>query len=113
MKCLHCRRENFAWARRCDHCGAAMPQSTLPAAPDVGSTPAPDQATIRAVASLRSCDCLERKGQSTWVETHFHSEVQDMESEGWKRLLELVEIAASDAREEFAPFREMPLEAQS
>jgi hypothetical protein len=63
--------------------------------------------------SLRSCDCFERSGQSTSVETHFHSDVQNTESEGWKRLLELVEIAALDAREEFAPFRELTLEAQS
>ncbi|MCU0535827.1 MAG: hypothetical protein MUD14_18215 [Hydrococcus sp. Prado102] len=36
-----------------------------------------------------------------------HTERQDIECDGWKRLLELVEIAAEDKREEFAPAREM------
>jgi hypothetical protein len=39
--------------------------------------------------------------------------MQDTHSEGWTRLLELVEIAAADGREEFAPFSGMPREAQS
>jgi hypothetical protein len=56
---------------------------------------------------LRSCDCLKQ------AEPQFHSDLQDTESVGWKRLLELVEIAAADAREEFAPFEEMTLEARS
>ena len=84
-----------------------MPQTTLPEAPDAGTTPVPDLATIQAFIRLRNCGCLEQ------AETHFHSEVQDTESEGWKRLLELVEIAAADAREEFAPFDEMTLETRS
>lgn len=37
----------------------------------------------------------------------FHTEQQDTECDGWKRLLELVEVAATDQREEFAPRREM------
>ena len=60
--------------------------------------------------SLRHCDCLH---QPPWTETKFHPEVQDTQSDGWKRLLELVEIAAADDREVFAPFDEMTLEAQS
>ena len=39
--------------------------------------------------------------------------MQDTQSEGWTRLLELIEIAAADGREEFAPLCEMTLEAQS
>jgi hypothetical protein len=113
MKCLHCRQENFAWARTCDHCGAAIPQTALSSAPDVSSTTAPDLATIRAVMPLRYCNCLKQDGQSAWTGTKFHPEVQDTQSEGWKRLLELVEMAAADDREEFAPFHERTLEAQS
>jgi hypothetical protein len=57
---------------------------------------------------LRYCDCFKDVGENT-----FHSEIQDTQSEGWTRLLELVEIAAADGREEFAPLHEMPLHAQS
>ena len=111
MKCLHCRQDNFAWARRCDHCGAVIPQTMLGSAPDDQTTAAPDPAIVRAVMPLRYCDCLKKDHQSTWTETKFHPEVQDTQAEGWKRLLELVEIAAADEREEFAPLHEMTLEA--
>jgi hypothetical protein len=40
----------------------------------------------------------------------FHGERQDTTSDGWKRLLDLVEEAASDEREVFAPFGEMKRE---
>jgi hypothetical protein len=90
-----------------------MPRRHLPGASDGKTGPAPDLATVGAVMALRNCDCLKRKSQSTWTETRFHSEVQDTDSKGWRRLLELVEIAAADSREEFAPFKEMTLEAQS
>jgi hypothetical protein len=36
-----------------------------------------------------------------------HTEQQDVECDAWKRLLELVEVAAEDKREEFAPLRKM------
>jgi hypothetical protein len=36
-----------------------------------------------------------------------HTEQQDVECDAWKRLLELVELAAEDKREEFAPGREI------
>jgi hypothetical protein len=108
MKCLHCRQAIFRWARRCDHCGATIPKSILYAPPDVSTTVAPDLDTIRAVMPLRYCDCFKDVGETT-----FHSEIQDTQSEGWTRLLELVEIAAADGREEFAPLQEMPLHAQS
>ena len=108
MKCLHCRQGIFAWTRRCPHCGAAAPKTVLYSSRDASSTPAPDLAAIRAVMPLRTCDCFDYG-----TETSFHPEVQDTQSEGWTRLLELIEIAAADGREEFAPFLEMPLEAQS
>src|SRR5262249_8700511 len=108
MKCLHCRQAIFRWARRCDHCGATIPKSILYTPPDVSTTVAPDLDTIRGVMPLRYCDCFKDVGETT-----FHSEIQDTQSEGWTRLLELVEIAAADGREEFAPFHGMTLEAQS
>jgi len=50
MKCLHCRQENFAWARRCDHCGAAIPQSVLAPAPYARTTAAPDRRKVKVLA---------------------------------------------------------------
>jgi hypothetical protein len=56
------------------------------------------------------CDCLhqqdQRRDQRQWSEMQFHAEEQDTESDGWKRLVDLVETAAADAREEFAPARD-------
>ncbi len=40
-------------------------------------------------------------------ESKLHEEQQDIECDAWKRLLELVEVAAKDGRKEFAPQREM------
>jgi hypothetical protein len=115
MKCLHCREYIFVWARRCDHCGAPTPRTSLPQASDA-ATPVPDLATIQATRHLRHCGCLAPSGlpaERVWPETHFHSDIQDTESEGWKRLLDLVEVAAQDEREVFEPFREMTREASS
>jgi hypothetical protein len=41
------------------------------------------------------------------AEVKLHTEQQDVECDAWKRLLELVEVAAKDKREEFAPRQEM------
>src|SRR5262245_37664766 len=112
MKCQHCRQENFAWARRCDHGGAAMPQTARPQEPHASATPLRDLAATPSVERLPSY-CFPQHGESAVAETQFHAEVQDTESEGWKRLLELVETAAADGREKFAPFAEMTLKAQS
>jgi hypothetical protein len=57
------------------------------------------------------CDCFEQYRQTEPVETQFHPEVQDTQCEGWKRLVDLVEAAAADDREEFAPAQEIPFEA--
>ncbi len=42
-----------------------------------------------------------------WSEIKLHTKQQDIECDAWKRLLELVELAATDEREEFEPRREM------
>src|SRR6516165_2828680 len=81
MKCLHCRQGILPWTRRCPHCGAAAPKTVLYSSRDASTTAPPDLDTILAVMPR------------------------------WKRLLELVEIAAADGREEFAPFHEMTLAA--
>ena len=42
-----------------------------------------------------------------WSELTVHQEVQDETTPGWIRLLELIDDAAKDGREEFSPLREM------
>ena len=103
-KCLHCRQRIFAWQRTCKHCGATIPKTVFNPSPGVSTTAEPVFATPLAVLALQFCDCFKRSGPSAWAETRFQSETQDTQSEGWTRLLELVEIAAADGREEFAPF---------
>lgn len=54
------------------------------------------------------CKCFEFQNLSgKWSEIKLHTEQQDIECDAWKRLLELVEVAVEDEREEFAPGREM------
>ncbi|MFC8719778.1 leucine-rich repeat domain-containing protein [Kitasatospora sp. NPDC057198] len=50
------------------------------------------------------CSCAGRR------RVRFHRERQDVSAPGWLRLLELVEEAAADGREEFAPLEELTAE---
>lgn len=50
----------------------------------------------------RPCACTTQKRNVV-----FHDEPQDTESAGWRRLLELIDRAASTRAEEFAPLREL------
>lgn len=54
-----------------------------------------------------SCNCFNMYRYQEPTEIKFHSEMQDVKCNGWKRLLDLIEEAAEDEREEFAPFQEM------
>jgi hypothetical protein len=55
---------------------------------------------------LPTCECflLVKK---KWREVEFHAERQDTSCDAWKRLEDLVEMAALDGREEFAPLQEL------
>jgi hypothetical protein len=57
------------------------------------------------------CDCLDAQYKNAaWSELselQLHTEEQDTTCSGWIRLLELVDQAAQDKREEFSPKREM------
>ena len=54
------------------------------------------------------CNCLDPQYEELgWTELHIHTERQDTECRGWKRLNELIEKAARDGREEFSPGPEM------
>lgn len=58
--------------------------------------------------SYYPCKCFEAHYLGKpGTKIKLHVDKQDMECDAWKRLLELVEIAAQDGREEFAPWREM------
>jgi hypothetical protein len=60
------------------------------------------------VKPVEKCKCFDQyKYQKSPSEVEFHSEKQDTECEAWKRLLDLIEKAAADEREEFAPGLEM------
>jgi len=55
-----------------------------------------------------TCKCFESHYSGRQVaQIEMHTEQQDVECDAWKRLLELVEIASQDEREEFAPRRKM------
>jgi hypothetical protein len=55
-----------------------------------------------------ACECFDQyKYQASPNEVKFHAEKQDTSCEPWRRLLALIEEAAADRREEFAPLREM------
>jgi hypothetical protein len=49
----------------------------------------------------------ERSSKAKWSELKLHTEEQDTTCSAWARLLELIDEAANDKREEFSPGREM------
>ena len=60
------------------------------------------------------CHCLDMEyADAKRPELQLHTEQQDTRSSGWVRLLELIEDAAKDGREEFSPLREMTPEQWS
>jgi uncharacterized protein (TIGR02996 family) len=71
----------------------------------------------------RGCQCFDmgygsEDGDSEdlskqWTIPNFHVEPQDTECNAWKHLLELVDEAAADGRDEFAPLRQMNLNDRS
>jgi hypothetical protein len=60
------------------------------------------------MAIRTSCSCCQPSGGKKFSsEVVLHNDIQDIKCDAWKRLLELVEIAAAEEQEEFAPRREM------
>ena len=49
------------------------------------------------------CRCFDQTWRQLRARVGFHAERQDTSTAGWKRLLELVDEAAADGREEFRP----------
>jgi hypothetical protein len=58
------------------------------------------------------CNCFDQyRGLERHAETRFHAETQDVQCDAWKRVLDIVEQAAGDGREElFLPANDAPLE---
>jgi hypothetical protein len=55
-----------------------------------------------------SCHCLDSQyGKAKWSELKLHIEQQNTTCSSWERILELIDGAANDKREEFSPGREM------
>lgn len=60
------------------------------------------------MTSYSPCKCFKAHySRKQIAKVELHTEQQDVECDAWKRLLELVELASEDKREEFAPRREM------
>ncbi|MGW8884561.1 hypothetical protein [Streptomyces sp. NPDC055749] len=49
------------------------------------------------------CTCFDQAKSHPRARVGFHSERQDTSAAGWQRLLELIDEAADDGREEFRP----------
>jgi hypothetical protein len=60
-----------------------------------------------------SCHCFNQYRHQEPTELKFHSEMQDVTCDGWKRLLDLIEEAAADEREKFVPLESMTDEERS
>jgi len=61
-------------------------------------------------ATPRNCDCVDQTGAGRQRRVRFHGDRQDTTAPGWLRLLQLIDEAAADGREEFRPFTELSTE---
>jgi len=60
---------------------------------------------------MSGCKCFNQYHfQEPPPEVKFHTDIQDTECDAWKRLLDLIEEAANDKREEFNPSHEIDWE---
>lgn len=57
--------------------------------------------------SRDQCRCLGQRLDRPPRAVKFHRDRQDTETAGWRRLVELIEEAAEDRREEFKPLSEL------
>ncbi|MFD5661842.1 leucine-rich repeat domain-containing protein [Streptomyces hirsutus] len=70
------------------------------------SDPAPEQRGARQDV----CACFDQSRAHPRARVGFHAERQDTSAPGWRRLLELIDEAAADGREEFRPLVELSQE---
>ena len=109
MRCRHCRAQNVKGSRRCLECGAPAGPILEASSKAPQFMPTLDPARLDAALKHHQCNCFE----PSQPETTFHQEVQDEHADGWKEMLDLIEEAAADGREEFAPLRDMSLRARA
>ncbi|MFJ6355189.1 leucine-rich repeat domain-containing protein [Streptomyces sp. NPDC092046] len=62
-----------------------------------------DPASVGGESYRDECRCFDQVRPHPRARVGFHAESQDTSAPGWQRLLELVEEAAADGREEFRP----------
>ncbi|MFI2207794.1 leucine-rich repeat domain-containing protein [Streptomyces sp. NPDC020192] len=67
------------------------------------SDPAPERRGPRQDA----CSCFDQSRPHPRARVGFHAERQDTSAPGWRRLLELIDEAAADGREQFRPLTEL------
>ena len=67
------------------------------------SDPAPERRGPRQDA----CSCFDQSRPHPRARVGFHTERQDTSAPGWQHLLELVDEAIADGREEFRPLTEL------
>jgi len=67
------------------------------------SDPAPERRGPRQDA----CSCFDQSRPHPRARVGFHAERQDTSAPGWRHLLELIDEAAADGREEFRPLAEL------
>ncbi len=67
----------------------------------------PERAPIDlALSPYATCGCFDAQYTNRrWSAVELHTDAQDTECDAWKRLLELIEEAAADGREELEPRR--------
>ncbi|MFF4541070.1 leucine-rich repeat domain-containing protein [Streptomyces aureus] len=61
----------------------------------------------RRVPRKRTCPCFSQSRPQPRARVGFHGERQDTSAPGWRHLLELIDEAAADGREEFLPLTEL------
>ncbi|MFF1871566.1 leucine-rich repeat domain-containing protein [Streptomyces sp. CB03911] len=73
----------------------------------MSDSPQPPATIEGRSASQDRCGCFDQGRATHRRRVAFHPEQQDTAAPGWLRLLELVEEAAADGREEFHPLQEL------
>ncbi|MER6494705.1 leucine-rich repeat domain-containing protein [Streptomyces griseorubiginosus] len=68
----------------------------------------PEAVDSRPGVPRDDCDCFSQvHGSPPGATTSFHADVQDTTAPGWLKLLEMIDAAVADGREEFRPLPEL------
>lgn len=71
---------------------------------DTSSAPGP---AAGGEPCVDTCSCFDQRKPHPRARVGFHTELQDTSAPGWQHLLELIDEAAADGREEFRPLVEL------